>query len=93
MKLLMTADRVGGVWQYATDLARALAPLGVETVVAVLGPASTGSGAELLRSDTLDSVQAELVEALPFPFEGKKDSPLRLAGTAGRSGQASTSSG
>lgn len=39
MKLLMTADAVGGVWHYATDLATALAPLGVETVIAVLGPA------------------------------------------------------
>lgn len=39
MKLLMTADRVGGVWTYATELAAALAPLGVETAIAVLGPA------------------------------------------------------
>ncbi|WP_294394963.1 glycosyltransferase family 4 protein [uncultured Sphingomonas sp.] len=39
LRLLMTVDTVGGVWQYATDLARALAPLGVETVLAVLGPA------------------------------------------------------
>ncbi|PTQ07890.1 glycosyl transferase family 1 [Sphingomonas oleivorans] len=34
----MTADAVGGVWQYATDLARALAPAGVETVIALMGP-------------------------------------------------------
>lgn len=38
-RLLMTADAVGGVWQYALDLAGALAPLGIETVLAVLGPA------------------------------------------------------
>ena len=38
MKLLLTADAVGGVWQYATDLARALRPLGVEPILAVLGP-------------------------------------------------------
>lgn len=37
-RLLMTADTVGGVWQYATDLAEALAPLGYETALAVLGP-------------------------------------------------------
>lgn len=36
----MTADRVGGVWTYATELAAALAPLGVETVVTVMGPRS-----------------------------------------------------
>ena len=39
MKILMTADAVGGVWQYGTDLARGLARLGIETVLAVLGPA------------------------------------------------------
>lgn len=37
-RLLMTADAVGGVWQYATDLAAALQPHGVETVLAVMGP-------------------------------------------------------
>src|SRR4051812_20687444 len=40
-RLLMTADAVGGVWQYATDLAAALQPLGYETILAVLGPAPT----------------------------------------------------
>jgi glycosyltransferase involved in cell wall biosynthesis len=37
-RILMTADAVGGVWQYALDLAGALAPLGFKTVLAVLGP-------------------------------------------------------
>lgn len=36
----MTTDAIGGVWQYATELAAALAPLGVETVLAVMGPSS-----------------------------------------------------
>ena len=39
LRLLITADAVGGVWQYATDLAGALADHGVETTLAVLGPA------------------------------------------------------
>ncbi len=38
MKLLMTADAVGGVWPYATELAVALGAHGVEVVIAVLGP-------------------------------------------------------
>ncbi|MDO9712340.1 glycosyltransferase family 4 protein [Paracraurococcus lichenis] len=38
LRLLMTADAVGGVWTYALDLAGALAPHGVETVLAVMGP-------------------------------------------------------
>lgn len=37
-RLLMTADTVGGVWQYATDLARALQPHGYHTLLAVMGP-------------------------------------------------------
>ena len=40
MRLLMTTDAVGGVWQYANELARALQPHGVETVLAVIGPNS-----------------------------------------------------
>ena len=39
LRLLMTADAVGGVWTYALDLAGALAAHGVETTLAVLGPA------------------------------------------------------
>lgn len=38
MRLLMTVDGVGGVWQYATDLARALGQSGVETILVLLGP-------------------------------------------------------
>jgi glycosyltransferase involved in cell wall biosynthesis len=38
MKILMTADAVGGVWSYALELARALAPRGVEFVLATMGP-------------------------------------------------------
>ena len=35
----MTADAVGGVWTFALELARGLADQGVETLLAVLGPA------------------------------------------------------
>ncbi|HXU99231.1 MAG TPA: glycosyltransferase family 4 protein [Caulobacteraceae bacterium] len=37
-KLLMTTDAVGGVWTYALDLAASLAPMGIETTLAVMGP-------------------------------------------------------
>jgi glycosyltransferase involved in cell wall biosynthesis len=36
--VLLTADAVGGVWPYALGLARGLAPHGIETTLAVLGP-------------------------------------------------------
>jgi glycosyltransferase involved in cell wall biosynthesis len=35
----MTADAVGGVWTYALELARALAPAGTRVHLAVMGPA------------------------------------------------------
>jgi glycosyltransferase involved in cell wall biosynthesis len=39
MRVLMTADAVGGVWTYALELADALAPHGVSVVLATMGPA------------------------------------------------------
>ena len=41
MKILMTADTVGGVWKYALDLADALAPHAVDVVLATMGRALT----------------------------------------------------
>lgn len=38
LRLLLVTDAVGGVWVYSLELARALRPLGIESVLAVLGP-------------------------------------------------------
>jgi glycogen(starch) synthase len=38
MKILMTADAVGGVWTYAVQLGQLLAGNGVEVLVATMGP-------------------------------------------------------
>ncbi|HEY0778689.1 MAG TPA: glycosyltransferase, partial [Gemmatirosa sp.] len=38
MRLLLTADAVGGVWPYALELARALALHGVDVHAATMGP-------------------------------------------------------
>lgn len=38
LRILLVTDAVGGVWIYSLELARALAPLGIETVLAVVGP-------------------------------------------------------
>lgn len=40
MRILLTTDTVGGVWTYAMELSRALAPAGVEVVLATMGPAT-----------------------------------------------------
>lgn len=45
-RILMTADAVGGVWQYATTLAAELAQEGCEVVMAVMGPAPDASQRE-----------------------------------------------
>jgi glycosyltransferase involved in cell wall biosynthesis len=41
--LFMTADTQSGVWTYALDLARGLAPLGVRTTLAIVGPEPTAA--------------------------------------------------
>lgn len=59
VRVLMTADAVGGVWQYTLDLAEGLRPHGVETTIALLGPApsldqwatSEGTGAKIILTD------------------------------------------
>src|SRR5687767_7144664 len=38
MRILLTTDTIGGVWTYAMGLCRALAPAGVEVVLATMGP-------------------------------------------------------
>jgi glycogen(starch) synthase len=38
MRLLMTADAVGGMWTYTLELANALAAHGVQTTLATMGP-------------------------------------------------------
>lgn len=42
LRILITTDTVGGVWRWSLDLADALAPRGVETVLAVIGPSPFG---------------------------------------------------
>lgn len=41
MRVLMTADTVGGVWQFSLELARALMPYGIEVHLAAMGPPPT----------------------------------------------------
>jgi glycogen(starch) synthase len=49
-KILMTADAVGGVWQYTVDLCASLSRVGVEVLVATLGPAPTPEQSASLQS-------------------------------------------
>jgi glycogen(starch) synthase len=48
MKILMTADTLGGVWRYSLELARGLLPYGAEIALATLGaPLSDDQWAEI----------------------------------------------
>ena len=76
-RLFLTADGVGGVWQYAAELARALQPRGYDVTVATLGPspsaaqrASLGAGITLI--DT----------GLPLDWIARDAGALAAAGTA-----------
>jgi len=64
MRLLVTTDTVGGVWTYALELARALAPHGVKTVAAAMGePLTPGQHAEA------EAVPGLEVHAAPYKLE------------------------
>lgn len=64
-RVLMTSDVVGGVWTYAVELARELAQHGVETTLAVMGPAP---GAEqLAEADTIQVIHR------PYKLEWMED--------------------
>jgi glycosyltransferase involved in cell wall biosynthesis len=73
LRLLLVTDAVGGVWTYSLELARALEPLGVETVLAVTGPSPSAeqraatSRMELIDTglplEWLDTGPAEIADA------------------------------
>jgi glycogen synthase len=71
MRVLMTADAVGGVWTYALELADALAPHRVEVALATMGPSPTPSQrAELLQSSVTRSYEAPFaLEWMDEPWE------------------------
>ena len=76
LRVLLTADAVGGVWQYAIDLARALGAWDIEPIVAVLGPAPTPdqqAGARGLRV---------IPTGLPLDWLCADAAPMLAAGAA-----------
>jgi phosphatidylinositol alpha-mannosyltransferase len=61
MRILLTIDAVGGVWQYGLDLARGLAQRGVEPVLALMGPApDAAQRAEVQAIDGVTLVETGL---------------------------------
>lgn len=75
-RILLVTDAVGGVWVYSVELAKALRQIGVEAVLAVMGPAP----AARQRADA-DGIA--LVETgLPLDWMETSPSELRRAGDA-----------
>ena len=60
LRVFMTADAVGGVWQYSIDLAEGLRPLGADVTLAVLGPAPTADQREAAQAAGISLLLTEL---------------------------------
>lgn len=76
LRLLLTADAVGGVWQYATDLARGLAAHGVRPTLAVLGPAPSADA--LAEARTIPGARV-VVTGLPLDWTADGPAAARSA--------------
>ncbi|HEX9932114.1 MAG TPA: glycosyltransferase family 4 protein [Allosphingosinicella sp.] len=77
IRVLVTADAVGGVWQYSIDLARGLSRLGAETVLAVMGPSP--SDEQVAAAAGVEGL--ELVDTgLPLDWLAENATALRAAG-------------
>ena len=70
MKILMTADTVGGVWTYAVELARALRPHVVQITLATMGArASDEQRAEVSRLAHVELHESDYkLEWMPDPW-------------------------
>jgi glycogen synthase len=71
MRVLMTTDTIGGVWTYTLELCRALAPLGVQIVLATLG--APLSPAQRRQAEQLTNVcvheSSYRLEWMPDPWD------------------------
>lgn len=77
LRLLLTTDAIGGVWQYSIDLAGALAAHGVETVLVQLGPAPS----DTQRAEAAAIPGVTFVETgLPLDWLSDGPSPVLAAG-------------
>jgi glycogen synthase len=75
MKILMTADPIGGVWGYAMELCTSLRPLGADIVLATLGgPLSRAQSEELSQLPHVKVYESEhRLEWMSSPWESLAD--------------------
>ncbi|HWR52676.1 MAG TPA: glycosyltransferase family 4 protein [Bryobacteraceae bacterium] len=87
MRLLMTADTVGGVWTYAVELIRALAGHGVEAMLATMGaPLSAAQRSDIRVLTNLAGVfeSSYKLEWMEDPWEDVRAAGHWLLGIAER---------
>lgn len=86
-KILMTVDTVGGVWQYATDLAGALTSQGEQVTLAVVGPAASADQlrtAEAAGCDVHDTgLPLDWLSDGPMPVQDATSQLVQLARSTG----------
>jgi glycosyltransferase involved in cell wall biosynthesis len=78
LHVLMTADAVGGVWQYALDLADGLRAHDVRTTIAVLGPAPSADQRAMAEAAGADLVTT----GLPLDWTASHQGEVKEAGYA-----------
>ncbi|MFL6850106.1 MAG: glycosyltransferase family 4 protein [Sphingomicrobium sp.] len=84
-RLLLVTDAVGGVWVYSLELARALRQLGIDTVIAVIGPSPCGWKSEQADGFRLIDTHLPLEWLATDPGEVRRAGKA-LAGLADREG-------
>ena len=75
LHVLMTADAVGGVWQYALDLAGGLRTHGVRTTIAVLGPVPSADQQAMAKAAGADLV----LTGLPLDWTASHEGEVKEA--------------
>ena len=73
MRILMTADAVGGVWTYAIELIRALGVFDIDVVMATMGNLPTSE-----QLDELADISNLTIETSEFKLEWMND-PGRMS--------------
>lgn len=78
-RLFVTADSVGGVWQYACELSRALAEHEYEIIVALLGPPPSDAQRNLIKKNPAVTL---LETGLPLDWMSRDAETIAESGRA-----------
>ncbi|WP_233222406.1 glycosyltransferase family 4 protein [Allosphingosinicella deserti] len=78
-RVLITADAVGGVWQYSNELAAGLTRLGIETILAAMGPSP--SEAQIAAASAIPGVTV-IDTGLTLDWLASDSAAVRKAGDA-----------